>query len=68
MIGEKLEELYRRDRTRFIKDFRARRSIPGDSEPGFTHVAFDYDWGKCRMFNVEVPTEHAKKLLLLGWS
>lgn len=71
MIREKLEELYRRDRTRFVRDFQARIMPLGSNtpaEPGFTHVTLDYDWSKCRVLNVEVPKEHARKLLLLGWT
>lgn len=68
MIGKKLEELYLKDRTRFVLDFKARRAPMDVSTPGFTHVTFEIDHSKCRLFNLVVPTERARKLLLLGWS
>lgn len=68
MIGQKLEELCRRDRARFVLDFQAKLSPLGISEPGYTHVTFEYDHSKCRVLNLVVPTERARKLLLLGWS
>jgi hypothetical protein len=65
----KLEELYRRDRTRFARDFKARLVPLGPPrEPGFSHVTLEMDRSKCVLYNLEVPTEHAKKLLLLGWT